>query len=96
MTPTSTPLNRQDRNRKLAAERTRLQREVNAAAERASVAEGELAAAQRQVARQSDLIASLEEDLLSAGGRCASSPELRLSFMWGVRYRSTVMLTCSA
>ena len=58
----------QDRNRKLAAERTRLQREMTAAAERATAAEGELAAAQRQIARQSDLITSLEEDLLHAGG----------------------------
>ncbi len=64
----------QERNRKLVAERTRLQRELAAAAERAVSAEGALAAAQQQVSRQGDLIATLEEDLVKAG--CASRAAL--------------------
>ena len=64
----------QERNRKLVAERTRLQRELAAAAERAATAEGALATAQQQAARQGDLIATLEEDLVKAGcaGRAIS------------------------
>ena len=62
----------QERNRKLVAERLRLQRELAAAAERATTADGALAAAQQQVLRQGNLIATLEEDLVKAG--CASEP----------------------
>ena len=57
----------QERNRKLVAERTRLQRELAAAAERANNAERALVEAQQQVARHADLIATLEEDLVKAG-----------------------------
>ena len=51
--------------------------------------------AQRQVARQSDLIASLEEDLLSAGGPCASLPQHLGRFEFGYQTQGTLISICA-